>query len=48
MPKEHLRITLEITGETTRALKIEARGEKYAGIINALASRSLGSSLPSS
>jgi tRNA threonylcarbamoyladenosine biosynthesis protein TsaE len=48
LPKEHLRITLEITGETTRALKIEARGEKYAGIINALASRSLGSSLPSS
>ena len=29
LPAEHLRVTLEITGETSRRLTIEARGERY-------------------
>jgi hypothetical protein len=37
-----LRITMEITGETSRDVKIEALGEKYAGLIDILRSNSPG------
>jgi tRNA threonylcarbamoyladenosine biosynthesis protein TsaE len=47
LPKEHLRILLEITGETSRDLKIEARGEKHAGIVNVLSARAPNPSFPS-
>ena len=29
LPADHLRLTLEITGETSRRLTMEARGERY-------------------
>ena len=33
LPADHLRITIELTGETSRRFCIEARGEAYAGIV---------------
>jgi tRNA threonylcarbamoyladenosine biosynthesis protein TsaE len=39
LPQEHLRITMHITGDTTRDVEIEPRGEKHAAIVNALISR---------
>ncbi len=33
LPAEHLWITIEVTGETSRRFYIEARGEAYAGIV---------------
>jgi tRNA threonylcarbamoyladenosine biosynthesis protein TsaE len=43
LPKEYLRITMEITGETSRDVKIEARGEKYAELLTIFRSDSAGS-----
>ena len=42
LPAEHLRITLEVTGETSRRFHVEDRGEKYAKIV-----RQLGQDRPS-
>lgn len=36
LPAEHLRITITPTGETSRRLKIEGRGERYASIATEL------------
>jgi tRNA threonylcarbamoyladenosine biosynthesis protein TsaE len=33
MPDEHLRIELEITGETTRRMTLAAMGERYARLV---------------
>jgi tRNA threonylcarbamoyladenosine biosynthesis protein TsaE len=33
LPKEHLRITIEVTGETSRRLQIEGRGERYEALM---------------
>jgi tRNA threonylcarbamoyladenosine biosynthesis protein TsaE len=33
LPKEHLRVTLEITGPTSRRLGIEARGQRYEELL---------------
>ncbi len=37
LPKEHLRIELTITGETSRSLKITAQGSKYELLLSQLA-----------
>jgi tRNA threonylcarbamoyladenosine biosynthesis protein TsaE len=36
LPSEHLRVVIEITGETSRRLTWEARGERYAAVLRAL------------
>ena len=36
LPSEHLRITLAITGATSRHAKLEAHGARYADIVRAL------------
>jgi tRNA threonylcarbamoyladenosine biosynthesis protein TsaE len=33
LPAEHLRVTLEVTGETTRRVRVEARGEKLGRLL---------------
>ncbi|HYV39800.1 MAG TPA: tRNA (adenosine(37)-N6)-threonylcarbamoyltransferase complex ATPase subunit type 1 TsaE [Gemmataceae bacterium] len=35
---DHLRVTLEITGETSRRLQIEGRGESYVDLVRQLSS----------
>jgi tRNA threonylcarbamoyladenosine biosynthesis protein TsaE len=37
LPAEHLRVTIEVTGETSRRLTVEARGERYADLLRELA-----------
>ena len=39
LPAEHLRVTLAITGETSRRLRVEASGERYAPLVQALRSQ---------
>ncbi len=39
LPAEYLRITIAITGETSRRFVIEGMGETYAGVIEALRSQ---------
>jgi len=34
LPKEHLRITLQITGDTRRRITLKARGARYEALIN--------------
>ena len=36
LPAEHLRITIAVTGETSRRFHVEGRGEKYAEIVRRL------------
>jgi tRNA threonylcarbamoyladenosine biosynthesis protein TsaE len=36
LPPEHLRLTLAITGETSRRLSAEGRGERYAEVVRKL------------
>ena len=36
LPADHLRITLEITGETSRRLHVEGRGERYRQMVRDL------------
>jgi tRNA threonylcarbamoyladenosine biosynthesis protein TsaE len=36
LPAEHLRLTLTVTGATTRQLQIEGRGERYATLVDLL------------
>jgi tRNA threonylcarbamoyladenosine biosynthesis protein TsaE len=36
LPPEHLRITLAVTGETSRRLTAEGRGERYAELVGRL------------
>jgi tRNA threonylcarbamoyladenosine biosynthesis protein TsaE len=37
LPAEHLRLTIAVTGETSRRFTVEPRGAKYAAIVPALA-----------
>src|SRR5437879_3434078 len=34
LSKEHLRVTLQITGETSRRIILEGRGERYEAVLN--------------
>jgi len=36
-PTEHLRVTLEVTGETSRCVRLEAWGERHERIVDTLA-----------
>jgi tRNA threonylcarbamoyladenosine biosynthesis protein TsaE len=36
LPAEHLRVTIEVTGETSRRFAVEGRGEPYRAIARAL------------
>ena len=36
LPADHLRVTLEITGETSRRLHVEGRGERYRQLVRDL------------
>jgi|SRR6516165_12180006 tRNA threonylcarbamoyladenosine biosynthesis protein TsaE len=36
LPAEHLRVTLAITGETSRRATVEGFGDAYAGVVQAL------------
>jgi tRNA threonylcarbamoyladenosine biosynthesis protein TsaE len=36
LPPEYLRITIEVTGETSRRFHLEARGERYAALVDSL------------
>jgi tRNA threonylcarbamoyladenosine biosynthesis protein TsaE len=36
LPPEHLRVTLEITGPTSRRLSIDGRGQGYVGLVRRL------------
>jgi tRNA threonylcarbamoyladenosine biosynthesis protein TsaE len=36
LPAEHLRVTIEVTGETSRRFVIEGRGEKNSAVIRAI------------
>lgn len=36
LPAEHLRITIEVTGETTRRLTIGGRGDRYVDLVERL------------
>jgi tRNA threonylcarbamoyladenosine biosynthesis protein TsaE len=36
LPEEHLRASLEVTGETSRRLTLEAVGERYRELVSAL------------
>jgi tRNA threonylcarbamoyladenosine biosynthesis protein TsaE len=40
LPADYLRITLEVTGETSRLVTVESRGEKYAAVLGGLSSTS--------
>jgi tRNA threonylcarbamoyladenosine biosynthesis protein TsaE len=42
LPKDHLEIQIEVTGDTTRWFEVVARGERYAEIIPRLAARLSG------
>ena len=37
LPREHLRVRLEITGETSRRAAVEGSGERYEAVVRALA-----------
>jgi tRNA threonylcarbamoyladenosine biosynthesis protein TsaE len=39
LPPEHLRVTIEVTGETTRRFAFEGRGQRYGAIARALETR---------
>jgi tRNA threonylcarbamoyladenosine biosynthesis protein TsaE len=36
LPREQLRITITITGETSRCFRIEGQGERYRALVSAL------------
>jgi tRNA threonylcarbamoyladenosine biosynthesis protein TsaE len=36
LPKEHLRITLQITGDTSRRIILEGRGSRYETLVNSI------------
>jgi tRNA threonylcarbamoyladenosine biosynthesis protein TsaE len=36
LPAEHLRVTIAVTGETSRQFDVEGRGERYAAVIQQL------------
>jgi tRNA threonylcarbamoyladenosine biosynthesis protein TsaE len=36
LPPEHLRVTLAVTGETSRRITLEGRGERYAALVRQL------------
>jgi tRNA threonylcarbamoyladenosine biosynthesis protein TsaE len=36
LPKDHLRITLEITGDTSRRITVESRGGRYEALVNSI------------
>jgi tRNA threonylcarbamoyladenosine biosynthesis protein TsaE len=36
LPEEHLRISLRVTGQTRREATVEARGERYEGMLGAV------------
>jgi tRNA threonylcarbamoyladenosine biosynthesis protein TsaE len=36
LPAEHLRVAIEVTGETTRRFTVEGRGDRYDQIVQAL------------
>src|SRR5438128_7243930 len=36
LPKEHLRITLEITGDTSRRITLEGRESRYETLVNSI------------
>ena len=36
LPAEHLRVTIEVTGETTRRFTFEARGSNYDSVVRGL------------
>jgi tRNA threonylcarbamoyladenosine biosynthesis protein TsaE len=38
MPREHLRITIEITGETSRRMLLEGRGDRYQELMTSISS----------
>ena len=37
LPKDHLRITLQITGDTSRGITVEGRGARYEALLNSIA-----------
>jgi tRNA threonylcarbamoyladenosine biosynthesis protein TsaE len=37
LPKDHLRITLQITGDTSRRITVEGRGARYEALLNSIA-----------
>ena len=39
LPSEFLRITIEPTGETSRRVTLEARGERYENLLGRLAAK---------
>jgi len=39
LPPKHLRITIAVTGETSRRFAIEGRGEKYEAVLRAIQTR---------
>ena len=36
LPKDHLRITLQITGDTSRRITIDGRGARYEALLNSI------------
>jgi tRNA threonylcarbamoyladenosine biosynthesis protein TsaE len=36
LPAEHLRVTIAVTGETSRRFDVEGRGERYAAVVQQL------------
>ena len=38
LPNDHLRITLKITGDTSRRIILEGRGERYEALVNSIIS----------
>jgi tRNA threonylcarbamoyladenosine biosynthesis protein TsaE len=38
-PKDHLRITLQITGDTSRRITIEGRGTRYEALVSSITSQ---------
>ena len=36
LPKDHLRIILQITGDTSRRIVLEGRGERYKAVVNSI------------
>jgi tRNA threonylcarbamoyladenosine biosynthesis protein TsaE len=39
LPPQHLRITIAVTGETSRQFQIEGRGESYGNVVRELAAQ---------
>ena len=37
LPKDHFRITLQITGDTSRRITVEGRGARYEALLNSIA-----------